>query len=156
MAAEERRHRHLNSRAAGHRDVQRAFYGRVRRVEVAAGWAVRPNPNGWGEVTRERLGGDLLKVEPHTKGRLTSLGEAFRRGNELLLSRAQFVTSCCALRFHRHARASQSAQRASDRHADVNSRGSVACCGPLDLRAQAEVRSAQSPQHRRKFSNGSC
>src|SRR5215813_876455 len=47
-------------------------------------------------------------------------------------------------------RAGRSAQRAEDRHAAVNSRRSVFCSGPLDLRAQARVRRAlraDTPKH---------
>src|SRR5215831_13478863 len=43
--------------------------------------------------------------------------------------------------------------RASVRHAEVNSRRSVSCSGPLDRRAQAEVLSAQRSQHRSTYLN---
>jgi hypothetical protein len=46
-------------------------------------------------------------------------------------------------RFNRPMRAWQTHQRDPGRHAEVDSRRSFFCCGPLDLRAQAVLRSAR-------------
>jgi hypothetical protein len=48
-------------------------------------------------------------------------------------------------RSSRHAHVSRRPQRAPDRHAEVNSRRSAFCSGPLDLRARADVHSVLRP-----------
>jgi hypothetical protein len=76
---------------------------------------------------------------PHPDALTGSRTASATPGGVVTLPHAVHGRGACALRSHRHARASRNAQRAEDGHADVNSRGSVFCSDPLDRRAQVNL-----------------
>lgn len=76
---------------------------------------------------------------------------AFQNNQRLFGYRPTPELLSCALRPCRPKGARQSPQRAEDRTTEGNSAFRVALCGPLDLRSEAEVRSARRPIHRRRF-----